>query len=197
MISRRADWTAIASDMSSTAARSSGFLQWSVGVWLNSNYVRHVILLDNLFGVSTMISHSIKWRRSPLFRGAHASVFLNLSAWASAFSRWSQSSSNKIFQARSTLSRLRWMRHRVIGGAPSSQCIQVELTCSRRVHDLTGQLLNIPQHPVACGGYSDVWKCDWIKDGTIVKVIRQFRCKAWQLNIGSGCCKGDQAARCK
>ena len=129
------------------------------------------------------------------FRGARASVF-NRSVWAS-FSRWSQSSSNKRLQARTTLSHLLWMRHGVIRGAPSSHCTPVELTSSRRVRDLTGQLLNIPQHPVAYGGYSDVWKCDWIKDGTILKVIQQFRFKTWQLNIDPGCCKGDQAARCK
>jgi len=54
----------------------------------------------------------------------------------------------------------------------------IDFTHSCRICDLTGQLFNIPRHTTASGGYSDVWKCDWIKDGTIVKVIRQFRCKS-------------------
>jgi hypothetical protein len=51
----------------------------------------------------------------------------------------------------------------------------VELIRSCRVFDLTSQLCNIPQYPTAYGGYSDVWKCDWIKDGTVLKVPRQLR----------------------
>ncbi|OJA19418.1 hypothetical protein AZE42_02261 [Rhizopogon vesiculosus] len=43
-------------------------------------------------------------------------------------------------------------------------------TWRQRIRDLTGQLCNISQYPTAYGGYSDVWKCDWIKDGTVVKV---------------------------
>jgi hypothetical protein len=60
-------------------------------------------------------------------------------------------------------------------GARSSQVLRlnvVNLTRSGRVRDLTGQLLNIPWRPAASGGYSDVWKCDWIKHGAVVKVTR-------------------------
>ncbi|KAJ8593385.1 kinase-like protein [Rhizopogon salebrosus TDB-379] len=43
-------------------------------------------------------------------------------------------------------------------------------TRHQRVRDLTGQLFNIPSCAAVSGGYSDVWKCDWIKDGAVVKV---------------------------
>ncbi|KAJ8590691.1 kinase-like protein [Rhizopogon salebrosus TDB-379] len=40
----------------------------------------------------------------------------------------------------------------------------------QRIFDLTGQLCNIPQYPTVSGGYGDVWKCDLIKDGSVLKV---------------------------
>jgi len=63
--------------------------------------------------------------------------------------------------------------------SPPQRCARIipgphtELIRGRsRVRDLTGQLCNISQYPTACGGYSDVWKCDWIKDATVVKVTQ-------------------------
>ncbi|KAJ8596057.1 kinase-like protein [Rhizopogon salebrosus TDB-379] len=52
-----------------------------------------------------------------------------------------------------------------------SSSLDDETLCHQRVCDLTGQLCNFSQYPTAWGGYSDVWKCNWIKpDGTVVKV---------------------------
>src|SRR5882757_1351525 len=83
----------------------------------------------------------------------------------------SRRSSPAIFQEQFRLSRHLWtMRHGAIRSTPSSHYTRIELTRSQSIRDLTGQLFNIPRFPTACGGYGDVWKCDWIKDGTIVKV---------------------------
>ncbi|KAN0073841.1 Protein kinase-like domain containing protein [Tylopilus felleus] len=46
----------------------------------------------------------------------------------------------------------------------------ISLHHTRPIADLTGELLRRYKYPSACGGFGDIWKCDWLKDTRVIEV---------------------------
>ncbi|KAJ8590693.1 kinase-like protein [Rhizopogon salebrosus TDB-379] len=117
-------------------------------------------------------THSIRWRGFPSFQNAH-SIFQTVRT----FFRHNVS----LFKALAKFFRRNVSRVR----QAQSQSLNDETWNHQRVFDLTDQLCNIPRYPTAYGGYSDVWKCDLIKDGTVLKVAVKVIKRRGEIDDGA------------